>query len=1112
MRKTTFIFLFLFLLMAFSGIAQIPKNAKSVNSPELIGAGKDLYDQGKFADAEKKLKEVPIGDSLYATAQYELALTYYATEKYELARDILLSIITTNDEMLDMANTFNLLGNTLSSLSQYDEAIETYDKALKSYPYNYLLVFNKGIVCQKNEDYLAAAACFEESVFLYPAHQTSHFQLGISYLNMGLTVQGILAINYAIMLNPSSRVAITAIQYLQNVYSSDIDELYNSEKIELPEKYKLEKNRLSKLENIVKANIYRQKEFKPISKIKHPIIYQNQIIFENITPKAKAKDIVNTLYIPYFQSIWTSKKEFETYSILIFSGTNWDNNKVSQLAEKRATQLNDFHYRSIAFLKECLLDGLGKENTEGYTYMYDDILLISYFGKMLRSQGMEPILNGEITFLTKMGDIESKKEFKEEVNFGLNKFYYRNGAIFQEVPIENNKIHGRGFIYHPNPERVNKSVVEMELNYSRDILEGDFKRYYPSGVMSEHCVYVKNKMNGLAKTFYSQGALERIGTMQDDEFLGWVYDFYPNGDTAAKFFYPVKGGVADYKLFYLNGTLYAEGKMKYNIPIGTNTYYDPAGKIAYLANYNLNGDKDGAFYDYFSNGGIAKSYKYENGKLSGGLYAYNENGSERYEERYSNGQIIEYRYFITDSIQAEGLGHGRFREIPSIYGFKEYTVKQVSPNTNEYTYYFAHGGIYRKFSEVNERKEGVMTTYYHNGHLYNQTEYRDGELHGLSISYHANDTIEEEGYYLKGKPYGAWYTYHPNGKLSSVKIFSKEGNLTNFDSYNYDGSIDIKRKYYNGMIQEISFFNEKGEVFKTDKFVNGNGTRRIYYYNGNPHFEVEMKSGKDIGKSKEFDFQGNVRLTNGDYVEGEYNGLYNEYDNFGILRSSGEFILGSLYGYKRHYYINGSLQMEQQMLDNEPYGELKQYHSNGKLALAEQYENGVKKGVSNFYAADGSLACQIRYSELQAVEYAYRGKNGKMTDFKPIEEKLTFSCYYANGKKSMDVSYEFGLLHGEQRSYYPDGTLHLEKNMYYNLPHGEYKEYYPNGRERVILEYLYGDYNGECKTFYENGKLHTEEYYKGGYLHNEIKRYDPEGKLIKQQNYFYGNLLEEINY
>lgn len=1110
MRKTTFIFLFL--LMVISGIAQIPKNAKSVNSLEVIMTGNALYDQGKYADAEKKLKEVPVGDSLYATAQYELALTYYATEKYEAAQDILQVIITMNDDMLDMASTFNLLGNTLSSLSQYEEAIETYDKALKSYPYNYLLVFNKGIVCQKDEDYLAAAACFEESIFLYPAHQTSHFQLGISYLNMGLTIQGILAINYAIMLNPSSRVAITAIQYLQDVCTSDIDELYNNKKIELPERYKLEKNRLSKLEGLFKASIYRQKDFKPISKIKHPIIYQNQIIFENITPNTNAKDIVNTLYIPYFQSVWTTKKDFENYAILIFSGTNWDNNKVAQLAEKKAVQINDFHHRSINFLKENLLDGLGKENAEGYTYIYDDALLISYFGKMSRSQGVEPVLNGEITFLTKMGNVESRKEFKENVNVGVNKFYYENGAIYQEVPIDDNKIDGRGFIYHPNNEMANNSIIDMELNYSRDVLEGDYKRHYPSGAIREHCVYTQNKINGEGKTFYPQGALERIGTLQDDEFVGWVYDFYPNGDTAAKFFYSEKGGIADYKFFNLNGTLYAEGKMINEIPVGTNTYYDPDGKVAFLANYNLNGDKDGTFYDYFSNGGIAKSYNYENGKLSGGLYAYNENGSIRYEERYSGGQIQSYRYFLADSVHVDDPNHGRFREIPSIYGFKEYTVNQKNHNTIEYIYYFAHGSVYQKFSEVNERKEGIATAYYPNGHLYNHSEYKDGNLHGLFISYHANDTIEEEGYYIDGMPYGAWYTYHPNGKTSSVRIYSKEGKLTNFDSYNYNGSLDIKRKYYNDMMQEITFFNEKGVAFKTDKFVNGNGIRRIYYYNGNPQFEVEMKSGKDMGISKKFDFQGNERLADGSFVEGEYDGLYNEYDNLGFLRSSGEFILGNLYGYKRHYYINGNLQMEQYMLDNESYGELKQYHSNGKLALTEQYENGVRKGVSNFYAADGSLAYQIRYSGLQAVEYAYREKNGKMTDFKSVGEKLTFSCYYTNGKKSMDISYEYGLLHGEQRFYYPNGSLHLEKNLHYDLQHGAYKEYYPNGKERVVMNYKYDFCEGDNKVFYENGNPHTEEYYEGGYLHNEVKLYDSEGKLVKKQNYFYGNLLEEINY
>lgn len=1097
--------------------SQIPKNAKSVNSITLLTEGKELHDQGRFTAAEKKYKDVPLGDSLYTVAQYELALTYYASEKYEEALQILRPILNLNDEMLEMANVYNLMGNTMSSLSKYDEAINLYDEALLYFPYNYLLVFNKGIVALKKKDYLQAAACFEESIFLQPSHQTSHFQLGVSYMNLGLTVQGILAINYAVFLNPKSNTAIYALQYLEDIYSGGINEIANETKVELPEKYKSEKLRFSKLENIVKANIYTQKDFKPLSLVKHAIVYQNQIIFENITSKANAKDVVNYLYIPYFQNIRSSKKDFDTYSIYLFSGTNIDNNKISKLAQKKMAVINEFLFSSVVFLKNSLSNGLGKENKEGFTYIYNDNFALNYFGKMIQSQDSDPIPNGEITFISSTGNVESKKGFKEGVNNGLNKFYHTDGTLAQEVPIENNQIHGKALVYHPNLYKTNKTMVKMEINYNRGVADGNLKRYNPAGFMTEHSIYAKDMLNGELKTFHPQGTLRRFGTLQDDEFTGWVYDFYPNGDTVEVTYYSEKGAEAEFKSYYPNGTIYSEGNLlNYNV-VGTYKLYDSEGKLSFIRNYNKDGKKDGIFYDYFNNGNIYREYSYLNDKMNGDMHIYSEDGKKRYTEKYQNDEIVEVITYKPDGSIDKKISQTNKSidyEIPSEHGFIETKIscKYGKKSMANYLHYWAHNAIYQDFSEVNKKKDGVGKTYYANGKLYSYFEYTDGNYNGVYLRYYPNDTLSEEGYYNNGKKYGAWYTYHPNGKIQNLVIHNKEGEVTHSKSYKYNGEIHLEKEFLQGWLHKISFFNEKGEVFKIDTFNYGNGIRRNYYYNGKPRFEVEMRAGKDFGKAKSFDFQGNIRENNGEYIEDDYYGEYKSYDSRGFLQYTTHYISDFRYGNTEYYYANGQIRLEYPSLDDEIHGKATSYYYNGKKSEEEHYEFDTKKDTAYFYAIDGTLAYQVRYYNAQIIAYSYRAQNGKMTDFIPAKEETTFTCYYANGKKSMEVSFSLGFLHGLQKSYYPNGTLHYEKSFYYGQLHGDFKEYFANGKPRLLMTCFHGDSEGECKMYHENGTLYIEEYYEGGYLHNSMNIYDNKGKIVKSQKYHYGSLLDEINY
>ncbi|MEJ1730629.1 tetratricopeptide repeat protein, partial [Escherichia coli] len=93
---------------------------------------------------------------------------------------------------------------------------------------NYSFYFNKGIVYQKMQAYDKAMPCFEKSILCYPTHQSSHLQLGITYLKQKYYIPGVLALNYAVMISPSTDKALTALGILNDIYVNGFDS-YNTD-------------------------------------------------------------------------------------------------------------------------------------------------------------------------------------------------------------------------------------------------------------------------------------------------------------------------------------------------------------------------------------------------------------------------------------------------------------------------------------------------------------------------------------------------------------------------------------------------------------------------------------------------------------------------------------------------------------------------------------------------------------------------------------------------------------------------------------------------------------------------------------------------------------------
>ena len=77
-----------FVVISNVSYSQITKNLTLLNSKELIEKGIAKFDAENYEEAEAFFKKVPIGDTLYYTAQYELAYVYSRQKRYEEALEL----------------------------------------------------------------------------------------------------------------------------------------------------------------------------------------------------------------------------------------------------------------------------------------------------------------------------------------------------------------------------------------------------------------------------------------------------------------------------------------------------------------------------------------------------------------------------------------------------------------------------------------------------------------------------------------------------------------------------------------------------------------------------------------------------------------------------------------------------------------------------------------------------------------------------------------------------------------------------------------------------------------------------------------------------------------
>lgn len=127
--------------------------------------------------------------------------------------------------------------------------------------------------------------------------------------------------------------------------------------------------------------------------------------------------------------------------------------------------------------------------------------------------------------------------------------------------------------YSPN------STVE-EGNYTDNLKNGLWTKYYPNGVVKSEIHYKQNRPRGEYHIYYKNGQLEEHGNWERNKNVGEFERYYPNGNPQQEFFFTDKGlRYGNQKYFHENGKLWLEVEVVNGKEEGEMKRYYPNGLL-----------------------------------------------------------------------------------------------------------------------------------------------------------------------------------------------------------------------------------------------------------------------------------------------------------------------------------------------------------------------------------------------------------------------------------------------------------------------------------------------------------------------------------------------------
>ncbi|MBN2273197.1 MAG: hypothetical protein JXK95_02600 [Bacteroidales bacterium] len=375
------------------------------------------------------------------------------------------------------------------------------------------------------------------------------------------------------------------------------------------------------------------------------------------------------------------------------------------------------------------------------------------------------------------GKIVSKELYVNDKKEGLSFYYYKNGLLKEKVEYKNNRRNGKATEYDMNGkiitiQQFSDGVLTDRQKINRsdksELKQGFWQEYYDNGRVKKEMYYKDDVLNGQYKEYdengnvnlvlnYREGII--IEEVEEDTFdIDVINRYDENGNLVFSGTYrmgtPIgihrnfnsEGKVVNAIIFNDKGIKTGEGILtKEGMKEGEWKYYYENGFVRAEGKYNNNHET--GQWKYFSNDGkLIQTGVYKSGKFDGRWTWYYDNGSLKREEEYYNGKEegIYTEYDTIGNIIASGNYFDGEREGEWFYKVNDYIEK------GKYV-----GGL----------RDGKWEAYYLNEKLRYEGNYIQGNPDGVHRFYYEDGKVKEEQYYNSGMREKNWKKYNENGEL-----------------------------------------------------------------------------------------------------------------------------------------------------------------------------------------------------------------------------------------------------------------------------------------------------------------------------------------------------------
>jgi uncharacterized protein len=435
---------------------------------------------------------------------------------------------------------------------------------------------------------------------------------------------------------------------------------------------------------------------------------------------------------------------------------------------------------------------------------HNDLLLKVYTpdGKLLKEGNFKKgDYDGAWTVNYRCGTARIKETYANGKENGPFQEFYKSGKLHKQGTYKDGRLDGYYTQYFTNGK------LEEELNFVKGQKEGDGYTYFADGSVCWHVYYYHDDESGWQTNYYPDGRINYEYYM-DGNILSKYLVHDTSGAVISKFLNPA--GTKEFSLNYFNGKPYKTGKY-------------------------VNGDFDGSYKIYYSNGQLQTDYNYVRGYRQGPDIEFHMNGKLSKTGFYKNGNSDSVWVFYDKDGVADVKGNYKEDERDGYWawlypnGKPEYTVKYNEGDKDSTATLYAPDGTVRikfkfrygtlsaysylgkddkEMADIDIPNEtSKIVAYYPNGNKSYEGNYVNGLLNGKLIYYYPDGKVQQEEMYSNGDENGKQLYYYPDGRVQKEenkaddelsgprKLYDKTGNLVLEENY-YLGELHGKVKEY----------------------------------------------------------------------------------------------------------------------------------------------------------------------------------------------------------------------------------------------------------------------------------------------------------------------------